>query len=78
VSLYSPYVYKTREMEPVIKERKSVLSNYILCRILIQIVQKLSRDTLPDVLGIKLEDMVFGQFNNTDMYVSGVWIFYLY
>ncbi|KAJ3416925.1 hypothetical protein HDV05_007983 [Chytridiales sp. JEL 0842] len=61
-----PNSYKTKEMENIIKERKSLIANFILCRVLIEVVQQQSSDTLPNELGQKLEDMVFGQLQNTD------------
>ncbi|KAJ3161216.1 Cell morphogenesis protein PAG1 [Geranomyces variabilis] len=57
---------KGKDLEYIVKERKSLVSNFILCRVLIAIVQRLTRDTLPDDLEEKLEDMVFGQLRNAD------------
>ncbi|KAJ3152742.1 Cell morphogenesis protein PAG1 [Geranomyces michiganensis] len=57
---------KGKDLEYIVKERKSLVSNFILCRVLIAIVQRLTRETLPDDLEEKLEDMVFGQLRNAD------------
>ncbi|KAJ3218583.1 Cell morphogenesis protein PAG1 [Dinochytrium kinnereticum] len=59
-------VYKSKELEHVIKERKSLVSNFILCRALIEIIRRLTKDTLPNDLGHKLEEMVFAQLRNID------------
>ncbi|KAJ3109558.1 Cell morphogenesis protein PAG1 [Phlyctochytrium planicorne] len=59
-------VYRSKELEHVIKERKSLVSNFILCRALIEIIKRLSKDTLPNDLGHKLEEMVFAQLRNID------------
>ncbi|KAJ3277512.1 Cell morphogenesis protein PAG1, partial [Borealophlyctis nickersoniae] len=57
---------KGKDVETVIRERKSLVANFILCRVLIEIIQRLTRDTMPNDLGEKLEDMVFGQLRNAD------------
>ncbi|KAI8911076.1 cell morphogenesis N-terminal-domain-containing protein [Gorgonomyces haynaldii] len=57
---------KPKELEGIIKERKSLISNFILCRALIEIVQHLGTAKFPHNLGDKLEDMVFGQLKNAD------------
>ncbi|KAI8820541.1 cell morphogenesis N-terminal-domain-containing protein [Fimicolochytrium jonesii] len=57
---------KGKDLEHIVKERKSLVSNFILCRVLIAIIQRLTRETLPDDLEEKLEDMVFGQLRNAD------------
>ncbi|KAJ3319284.1 Cell morphogenesis protein PAG1, partial [Blyttiomyces sp. JEL0837] len=62
----APAIFRKKEMENFIKERKSLVSNFILCRALIEIVGRLNKDTLSEELGAKLEDMVFGQLRNTD------------
>jgi hypothetical protein len=47
-------------------ERKLLLFNYILVMILKNILKNLTIETLPEHLGAKIEEMVFGQLNNTD------------
>ncbi|KAJ3194719.1 Cell morphogenesis protein PAG1 [Irineochytrium annulatum] len=59
-------IYRSRELEHIIKERKSLVSNFILCRALIEIIRRLTKETLPNDLGIKLEEMVFAQLRNID------------
>nr|KAJ3422130.1 Cell morphogenesis protein PAG1 [Polyrhizophydium stewartii] len=57
---------KPKDMETILKERKSLLANFVLCRILTAIISQLGKNTLPNDLGEKLEDMVFGQLRNAD------------
>ncbi|KAI9341019.1 cell morphogenesis N-terminal-domain-containing protein [Zopfochytrium polystomum] len=59
-------VFGKKDMEPIIRERKALIANFILCRVLIEVASRLTKETLPDELGSKLEDMVFGQLRNTD------------
>ncbi|KAG0168637.1 Cell morphogenesis protein PAG1 [Apophysomyces sp. BC1034] len=54
---------RTREVAPILKERQSIASAYILCRSLIEIVKRCTADTLPEDFGEKLENMVFNQYN---------------
>jgi hypothetical protein len=42
------------------------LANFILCRILIGIIQNLGENTLNLELGKKLEDTVFAQLRSSD------------
>ncbi|KAI8800528.1 cell morphogenesis N-terminal-domain-containing protein [Cladochytrium replicatum] len=60
-----PHLSK-KEIEEILRTRRSCLSNFVLCRVLIEIVAKLTKDTLPDDLGEKLEEMVFGQLRIAD------------
>ncbi|KAJ3185369.1 Cell morphogenesis protein PAG1 [Gaertneriomyces sp. JEL0708] len=57
---------KNKDLDNILKERKSLIANFILCRVLIAIIERLTRETLPDDLEEKLEDMVFGQLRNAD------------
>ncbi|KAJ3080796.1 Cell morphogenesis protein PAG1, partial [Quaeritorhiza haematococci] len=57
---------KEKVLETHLKERKLLIANFILCRALIEIIRHLSKNTLPDDLGDKLEDMVFQQLKNAD------------
>lgn len=41
-------------------------SNFILSRVLMEVLQHLDRFSLPADLGEKLEEMVFGQLKNAD------------
>ncbi|KAI8847120.1 cell morphogenesis C-terminal-domain-containing protein [Chytridium lagenaria] len=43
-----------------------LVSNFILCRALIEIIRRLTKETLPNDLGHKLEEMVFAQLRNID------------
>lgn len=47
-------------------DRKSLISIYILCRVLIEVVKQLNTDTSGDDLGDKLEEIVFSQLRSTD------------
>jgi hypothetical protein len=47
-------------------ERKSIISIYILCRVLIEVVKQVNFETTGDDLGDKLEDIVFSQLRSTD------------
>ncbi|KAG5513854.1 hypothetical protein PMAC_000476 [Pneumocystis sp. 'macacae'] len=50
----------------VIKDRTSLISIFILCRALIEIVKQVSADALGDELGNKLEEIVFNQLRYTN------------
>ncbi|KAI9091522.1 cell morphogenesis N-terminal-domain-containing protein [Phlyctochytrium arcticum] len=65
LSVMYPHL-RGKDLENVLKERKSLVANFILCRVLIAIIQRLTRETLPDDLEEKLEDMVIGQLRNAD------------
>ncbi|KAG0033981.1 Cell morphogenesis protein PAG1, partial [Podila clonocystis] len=58
--------FKYRDPKAVIKERKSVVSLFIMSRSLIEIVSQVQKDTLPDELGFRLEETVFSQLENVD------------
>ncbi|KAF8987696.1 Cell morphoproteinsis protein PAG1 [Haplosporangium bisporale] len=58
--------FKFRDPKAVIKERKSVVSLFIMSRSLIEIVSQVQKDTLPDELGSRLEETVFSQLENVD------------
>ncbi|KAF9931130.1 Cell morphogenesis protein PAG1 [Linnemannia zychae] len=58
--------FKFRDPKTVIKERKSVVSLFIMSRSLIEIVKQVQKDTLPDELGFRLEEIVFSQLENVD------------
>lgn len=47
-------------------ESKLLLFNYILVMILKNILNNLSSESLPENLGVKVEEMVFAQLNNSD------------
>ncbi|KAH9273162.1 hypothetical protein BASA83_004451 [Batrachochytrium salamandrivorans] len=57
---------KSKDLLTILKERKSLLANFVLCRVLTAIISQLGKNTLPNDLGEKLEDMVFGQLKNAD------------
>ncbi|KAH3683511.1 hypothetical protein WICPIJ_005507 [Wickerhamomyces pijperi] len=48
------------------EERKSLISIYILCRVLIEVVKQVNFDNDSDDLGDKLEEIVFSQLRQTD------------
>ncbi|KAJ3276521.1 Cell morphogenesis protein PAG1 [Terramyces sp. JEL0728] len=54
------------DLESRIKKRNSLLSNFILCRILTQILLSLNGKVLSNELGKKLEDLIFGQIKPAD------------
>ncbi|KAK3842159.1 MAG: cell morphogenesis N-terminal-domain-containing protein [Linnemannia gamsii] len=58
--------FKFRDPKTVIKERKSVVSLFIMSRSLIEIVSQVQKDTLPDELGFRLEEIVFSQLETVD------------
>ncbi|KAF9115659.1 Cell morphoproteinsis protein PAG1 [Mortierella sp. AM989] len=58
--------FKFRDPKMVIKERKSVVSLFIMSRSLIEIVKQVQKDTLPDELGFRLEETIFSQLENVD------------
>ncbi|KAF9196952.1 Cell morphoproteinsis protein PAG1 [Haplosporangium sp. Z 11] len=58
--------FKFRDPKTVAKERKSVVSLFIMARSLIEIVSQVQKDTLPDELGFRLEETVFSQLENVD------------
>ncbi|CCH42316.1 hypothetical protein BN7_1860 [Wickerhamomyces ciferrii] len=47
-------------------DRKSLISIYILCRVLIEVVKQLNPSATGDDLGDKLEEIVFTQLRSTD------------
>ncbi|CCG81243.1 putative Cell morphogenesis protein [Taphrina deformans PYCC 5710] len=47
-------------------DRKSLVSIFILCRTLIEIVRQINADTLGNDVGDKLEEIVFNQLKNAD------------
>ncbi|ODV98250.1 hypothetical protein PACTADRAFT_27974, partial [Pachysolen tannophilus NRRL Y-2460] len=47
-------------------ERKSLISIYILCRVLIEVVKQTPNDVLGDDLGDKLEEIIHSQLKTTD------------
>lgn len=47
-------------------DRKSLISIYILCRVLIEVVKQLNSDSTGEDLGDKLEEIVFSQLRSTD------------
>ncbi|ORZ22813.1 cell morphogenesis N-terminal-domain-containing protein [Lobosporangium transversale] len=58
--------FKFRDPKTVIKERKSVVSLFIMSRSLIEIVRQVQKDSLPDELGSRLEETIFSQLENVD------------
>ncbi|OUM68331.1 hypothetical protein PIROE2DRAFT_39268 [Piromyces sp. E2] len=64
--LQSGYPYPDMKIKEIMKERRSLISNFILCRVLIEITKQLQPEQLPEELGDKLEDMVFSQFKNLE------------
>lgn len=57
---------RSREIEALLKERKSLVANFVLCRALTEILENLRPDTLPKDLGLRLEDMIFAQLKSAD------------
>jgi len=65
-AIQSGYPYPDMKIKEIMKERRSLISNFILCRVLIEITKQLQPEQLPEELGDKLEDMVFSQFKNLE------------
>jgi hypothetical protein len=57
---------KGKDLDFLVRERRSIVSNFILCRVLTVILSQLNKDALPEDLGLKIEDMVFGQLSAAD------------
>jgi len=64
--IQSGYPYPDMKIKEIMKERRSLISNFILCRVLIEITKQLQPEQLPEELGDKLENMVFSQFKNLE------------
>ncbi|KAK3819569.1 MAG: cell morphogenesis N-terminal-domain-containing protein, partial [Benniella sp.] len=58
--------FKFRDPKAVVKERKSIVSLFIMSRALIEIVRQVQKDSLPDELGSRLEETVFNQLESVD------------
>jgi hypothetical protein len=56
----------SKEVLALVRERNSLVSIFILCRALIEVVKQLKPEALADDLGVKLEEMVFNQLKTTD------------
>ncbi|KII91186.1 hypothetical protein PLICRDRAFT_135155 [Plicaturopsis crispa FD-325 SS-3] len=58
-----------RSQDPlsVLSERKSLASIYIMCRVLIAVLQSISKDALGEALGYSLEETTFEQFRKPDL-----------
>ncbi|KAI9203242.1 cell morphogenesis N-terminal-domain-containing protein, partial [Polychytrium aggregatum] len=57
---------KQRDLEILLAERKTLILNFIICRVLITIMGSLTKELLPESLGEKLEAMVFEQIKIAD------------
>ena len=58
---------KLKDTQAVLKERKMLAANYILCRVLIEIVRRIrTGEALTEDLGVKLEEMVYSQLKSAD------------
>lgn len=57
---------KLNEYQTALKERKMLAANYILCRVLIEIMKHLKPEHLSAELADKLEEMVFSQLRAAD------------
>lgn len=60
----SPDLY--RDASSILADRKSLLSIFILCRTLIEIVKQIDPGSLGDDVAEKLEEIVFNQLKNAD------------
>ncbi|KAG5437458.1 hypothetical protein PCANB_000886 [Pneumocystis canis] len=58
--------FQLNQKVSVIKDRRSLVSIFILCRGLIEIIKQVSVDALGDDLGNKLEEIVFNQLRYTN------------
>lgn len=59
-------MFSLQDFENRVRKRNSLISNFILCRALMAILQLLEHDQLGDELGKKLEDMIFAQLRSSD------------
>ncbi|KAK9766570.1 Cell morphogenesis protein PAG1 [Basidiobolus ranarum] len=50
----------------MLKRRKMLITKFILCRALIEVIKQLKSGSLPNDLGIKLEEVVFHQLKSAD------------
>lgn len=55
-----------RRIAAIQLDRKSLVSIFILCRTLIEIVKQINAESLGDEVGEKLEEIVFNQLKNAD------------
>ena len=53
-----------------VSERRGLASIYIACRALIASTQSISKDSLSDAVGTRLEQLAFARFKNQDKAVS--------
>jgi hypothetical protein len=60
VRLHHPQ--SSHEAAPILTERKSLASVYVTCRVLIAVLQSISKDALGEALGYTLEETTFEQF----------------
>lgn len=51
----------------VLNERKSLASIYIMCRVLISVLQSIGKDALGEAMGYSLEETTFEQFRKPDL-----------
>jgi hypothetical protein len=58
---------RAHEIPPLLNERKSLASIYIMCRALIALLKSISSDALGDSLGYSLEETTFEQFRKPDL-----------
>ncbi|KAJ3223455.1 Cell morphogenesis protein PAG1 [Clydaea vesicula] len=55
-----------KDIDAALQEKRLLVANCILCKVLLEIVANLNKDTLSVELGDKLEEMLFGQVKNAD------------
>ncbi|KAK9472091.1 cell morphogenesis N-terminal-domain-containing protein [Dipodascopsis tothii] len=63
---YSEQAVTAAKESAVQAERKSLISIYILCRVLIEVVKQTTVETLGEEMGDKLEEIVFRQIKTAD------------
>jgi len=54
------------ETYTLLSERKSMASIYIMCRVLVTVLQNMTKDALGDAFGYSIEEMFFEQFRRPD------------
>ena len=55
------------DVPALLNERKSMASIYIMCRVLIVVIQNLPKDALGEAMGYSLEETIFEEFRRPDL-----------
>jgi hypothetical protein len=57
---------KPKDIQGLAIERRSLISNFLLCRALSSVISNVDKTKFPPELGSKIEDMIFDQLKNAD------------